>query len=67
MFLHVIQPQNGLTTIENNSCSNSNDILHRFFKNNDYSKRIAIETLSPSMDISVASNFERLLYDFYLD
>lgn len=46
---------------------NSNDILHRFFKNNDYSKRIAIETLSPSMDISVASNFERLLYDFYLD
>ena len=46
---------------------NSNDILHRFFKNNDYSKRIAIETFSPSMDISVASNFERLLYDFYLD
>ena len=46
---------------------NTNDILHRFFKNNDYSKRIAIETLSPSMDISVASNFERLLYDFYLD
>tara|TARA_Y100000768_G_scaffold141362_1_gene105330 strand:- start:883 stop:2268 length:1386 start_codon:yes stop_codon:yes gene_type:complete len=46
---------------------NSNDILDRFFKNNDYSKFKVNETISPSMDISVASNFERLLYDFYLD
>ena len=46
---------------------NSNDILYRFFKENDYSKRDVTETISPSMDISVASNFERLLYDFYLD
>ena len=46
---------------------NSNDILHRFFKQNDYSKRRVVETISPSMDISVASNFERLVYDFYLD
>ena len=46
---------------------NSNDILHRFFINNDYSKEKVNETISPSMDISVASNFERLLYDFYLE
>ena len=46
---------------------NSNDILDRFFKNNDYSKKIVSETISPSMDISVASNFERLIYDFYLN
>ncbi len=46
---------------------NSNDILDRFFKNNDYSKMDVTETISPSMDISVASNFERLLYDFYLN
>ena len=46
---------------------NSNDILDRFFRNNDYSKLKVNETISPSMDISVASNFERLLYDFYLD
>ena len=46
---------------------NSNDILDRFFKNNDYSKIDVTETISPSMDISVASNFERLLYDFYLN
>ena len=46
---------------------NSNDILDRFFKNNDYSKIAVSETISPSMDISIASNFERLLYDFYLN
>lgn len=44
---------------------NENDILNRFFKHNDYSKQKVNETVSPSMDISVASNFERLLYDFY--
>tara|TARA_B100001287_G_scaffold99780_1_gene83918 strand:- start:3 stop:887 length:885 start_codon:yes stop_codon:yes gene_type:complete len=46
---------------------NSNDILDRFFRKNDYSKNDVNETISPSMDISVASNFERLLYDFYLN
>ena len=46
---------------------NQNDILHRFFSNNDYSKKLVNETISPSMDISVASNFERLIYDFFLD
>ena len=46
---------------------NKNNILDRFFRNNDYSKREFLESLSPSMDISVASNFERLLYDFYAD
>ena len=46
---------------------NSNDILHRFFKDNDYSRDKVSETISPSMDISVASNFERLIYDFYLN
>ena len=46
---------------------NSNDILYRFFKNNDYSKKTVSETISPSMDISVASNFERLIYDFFLN
>ncbi len=45
---------------------NNNDILHRFFSSNDYSKKLVHETISPSMDISVASNFERLVYDFFL-
>ena len=46
---------------------NNNDILHRFFNENDYSKQSVCETISPSMDISVASNFERLIYDLFLD
>ena len=46
---------------------NENDILNRFFTSNDYSKQKVSETVSPSMDISVASNFERLIYDFYCD
>ena len=46
---------------------NSNNILHRFFSNNDYSRTEVYETDSPSMDISVASNFERLVYDLYAE
>ena len=46
---------------------NENNILDRFFKSNNYSRSKVIETISPSMDISVASNFERLIYDFYLE
>ena len=46
---------------------NENNILHRFFSDNDYSKTKVCETISPSMDISIASNFERLVYDFYAE
>ena len=46
---------------------NENDILYRFFSNNNYSKQAVHETISPSMDISVASNFERLVYDLFLN
>ncbi len=45
--------------------TNSNDILTRFINHNDYSKKSMIETISPSMNIQVASNFERLLFDNY--
>ena len=40
-------------------------LLDIFFEENNYSKGSVIETVSPSMDISIASNFERLIYDFY--
>ena len=43
--------------------TNENDILNRFFREKVYKKNIAKSTNSPSMDIQVASNFERLLYD----
>jgi len=45
--------------------TNSNDILHRCVANNDHSKQTLNHSLSPSMDIMVSSNFERLLFDAY--
>jgi len=45
--------------------TNSNDILHRCLSANDHSKQELVHTLSPSMDIMVSSNFERLLFDLY--
>lgn len=45
--------------------SNSNDILTRFFETGRMEAREVVATLSPSMDIQVSSNFERLLYDLF--
>ncbi len=42
--------------------TNENDILHRAISNGDYVSKKVKETLSPSMDIQLASNFERLIY-----
>lgn len=44
--------------------SNRNDILTRFLDANDMTVRPVEPSLSPSMDIGVSSNFERLLYEF---
>lgn len=43
--------------------SNTNDILTRFINDGDMSTRDVVPTLSPSMDIQVSSNFERLLFE----
>ena len=43
--------------------TNQNDILHRAISKGMYEANSVVETLSPSMDIQVASNFERLIYD----
>ncbi len=45
--------------------SNRNDILTRFFETGELAMEAVAPTLSPSMDIQVASNFERLMYDLY--
>ncbi len=42
--------------------TNSNDILARFFASGDYRPTGVVPTLSPSMDIQSASNFERYLF-----
>ena len=43
--------------------TNKNDILHRAISGGDYTQKAVKETNTPSMDIQIASNFERLLYD----
>lgn len=45
--------------------TNSNDILHRFFATGKMQALGVSPTLSPSMDIQISSNFERLLFDLY--
>lgn len=45
--------------------TNSNDILHRCLSANDHSMKPLIHSLSPSMDIMVSSNFERMLFELY--
>ena len=48
--------------------TNENDVLDEFFRTGHYRPRKTSETLqtsSPSMDISKASNFERFLYDLF--
>ena len=42
--------------------TNENDILHRAISKGDYISKEVKETSSPSMDIQLASNFERLIY-----
>jgi threonine synthase len=43
--------------------TNINDILHRTFSSGRYELRGVSPTASPSMDIQVSSNFERLLFE----
>jgi threonine synthase len=45
--------------------TNVNDILARTVATGAYEPREVVATSSPSMDIQVASNFERLLFDAY--
>jgi threonine synthase len=45
--------------------TNVNDILVRTFATGAYEVRDVVATTSPSMDIQVSSNFERLLFDAY--
>ncbi|MBE0482753.1 MAG: threonine synthase [Bacterioplanes sp.] len=45
--------------------TNSNDVLHRLMSKNQYEVHPLQHTITPSMDIAVSSNFERLLFDLY--
>jgi threonine synthase len=45
--------------------TNTNDILARFFDSGAMTTSEVVPTFSPSMDIQISSNFERLLFDLY--
>lgn len=45
--------------------SNANDILTRFFEKGRMEMTGVQPTISPSMDIQISSNFERLLFELY--
>ena len=45
--------------------SNANDILTRYLNSGIMEMAPVNPTLSPSMDIQISSNFERLLFDYY--
>lgn len=65
IFAGYLAKQMGLPIGQLVVATNSNDILHRCISNNDHTKKSLEHTLSPSMDIMVSSNFERMLFDLY--
>lgn len=65
IFAGYLAKKMGLPVDQLVIATNSNDILHRCISSNDHSKNQLQHTLSPSMDIMVSSNFERMLFDLY--
>lgn len=65
IFAGYLARQMGLPVDKLIIATNSNDVLHRVMTTQTYGRQALIHTLSPSMDISVSSNFERLLFDLY--
>lgn len=63
VFAGYVAAQMGLPVAKLIVATNVNDILHRALSEGDYSQGTVIPTATPSMDIQVSSNFERLLFD----
>lgn len=63
VFAGYVAHQMGLPIAKLIVATNINDILHRALKDGDYSAGAVTPTHTPSMDIQVSSNFERLLFD----
>ncbi len=65
IFAGYLASKMGLPVEQLIVATNCNDILHRCLSENDHSKKPLVHSLSPSMDIMVSSNFERMLFDVY--
>ncbi len=63
VFAGYVAAQMGLPVARLVVATNVNDILHRALTSGDYSAGTVTPTATPSMDIQVSSNFERLLFD----
>ncbi len=62
IFAGYVACQMGLPISRLVLATNENNILERFFSTGEYARGDVVPTCSPSMDIQVASNFERYLY-----
>ena len=63
VFAGYVASKMGLPVAKLVVATNVNDILHRALSEGDYSQGQVVPTATPSMDIQVSSNFERLLFD----
>lgn len=63
VFAGYVAAQMGLPIAKLIVATNVNDILYRALSTGDYSQGTVTPTATPSMDIQVSSNFERLLFD----
>ena len=63
VFAGYVAAKMGLPVANLIVATNVNDILHRALSSGDYSAASVVATPTPSMDIQVSSNFERLLFD----
>jgi len=64
-FAGYVARQMGLPVARFVVATNTNDILHRFLETGSYRPTDVVPTLSPSMDIQISSNFERLLFEVH--
>lgn len=65
IYAGYIAKQMGLPIDQLIIATNSNDILSRCLHKGEYRMEGVSPTLSPSMDIQISSNFERLLFDLH--
>ncbi|MCP5319934.1 MAG: threonine synthase [Pseudomonadales bacterium] len=65
IYAGYLARQMGLPVEQLVIATNANDILHRLLTSGRYARAPLAHTLSPSMDIVISSNFERVLFDFH--
>jgi len=65
IFAGYLAKEMGLPISQLVIATNKNNVLHRVMTDSVYARTELHQTLSPSMDISVSSNFERLMFDLY--